>query len=289
LQLFVFSNTFWHHLVLSKGKGMPFSDKRLRTAQQRDPMRGPATVTLAKPRRSGSALPLSPALRAQQALLLKQRLEPHVDGDLEVHVTDNRSVMMSVKRDPRHRRYRLRLHHIFLEAPNELLHEIGRYVVLNARDASKQIGKFIEQNDHRVEPAQGNRRTAIRTRGRFHDLAQIYHDLEGHYFDTRLQTPITWGRNAAAGRRRHSIRLGSYSLDENLIRIHPGLDQSWVPRRYLAWVVFHEMLHVRHPARLVNGRRRFHTNEFIRDEQRYEHYDWARTWEQRNIAALLSL
>ena len=83
--------------------------------------------------------------------------------------------------------------------------------------------------------------------------------------------------------------MGSYSLEENLIRIHPGLDQEWIPACYLRWVVFHEMLHAAQPAPVVNGRHAFHTPEFAAEERRFVQYVEATEWERRNIAALLCI
>ena len=48
--------------------------------------------------------------------------------------------------------------------------------------------------------------------------------------------------------------MGSYSADSKVIRIHPALDQPLVPRFFVEWIVFHEMLH--HVYRARRGRRR---------------------------------
>jgi hypothetical protein len=228
-------------------------------------------------------------LRARQALTLKRTISEYLDGDLDVHVTDNRTVMVSVKRDPRHRRYRMRIHHIFVHAPTSIIKALARYVALNDRTASSEIGRFIEQNDHRVPDRDLGRNTQPRTLGKCYDLAQLFDDLNQRYFDGTVGARITWGRNAAQKRARNTIRLGSYSVDENLIRIHPGLDQRWVPMHYLQWVVYHEMLHVMHPVTVCRGRRRFHPPAFLDDERKFERIEWAERWEQLNLAALLSV
>ncbi|MBK8479988.1 MAG: hypothetical protein IPL40_02265 [Proteobacteria bacterium] len=233
-----------------------------------------------------SRLPLSPAVRAQQAVELRQRLSVHLAGQVDVLVTDNRRVMLSVKRDPRHRRYSLRAHHIFTDAPTTTIHALAAYVTDNDRSASRALSRFIEENEHRLPRRRGERRSAPRTSGAVHDLALIFADLNREYFDAALSCTITWGRDAARARARRSIRLGSYTHEDNLIRIHPGLDQSWVPDFYLRWVVFHEMLHTQHPVTTSNGRRCFHGPAFADDERRFAHYELARAWERRNLPAL---
>ena len=37
------------------------------------------------------------------------------------------------------------------------------------------------------------------------------------------------------------MELGSCVSHENRIRVHPCLHQAFVPRQYVAWVVFHEL------------------------------------------------
>ncbi len=64
--------------------------------------------------------------------------------------------------------------------------------------------------------------------------------------------------------------MGSYSVEDRLIRIHRSLDREFVPRFFVAWIVFHEMLHQVHDIRVKNGRREFHSKEFLADEAMYE-------------------
>lgn len=244
-------------------------------------------------------LPISPALRAQQAVALRKRIAPLIEGQLEIHLTDNRTVMLSVKRDIRHRRFSARMHHMFIHAPTSIIEALSRYIEHNDPEASSELGQFIENNDGHVMPhpeeesSSPNNRSpqspTIRTTGKVYDLAELFNTLNRRYFGGKIASTITWGKNPAAGRQRRSIRLGSYSVEENLIRIHPGLDQRWVPATYVAWVVYHEMLHAVHPAVIKNGRRTFHTPEFMADEKRFEGYELAHKWERQNIASLLSV
>jgi hypothetical protein len=102
--------------------------------------------------------------------------------------------------------------------------------------------------------------------------------------------PTTSG--APAGRRRRprrSIKMGSFSVEDRVIRIHPALDQTAVPRYFVAWIVFHEMLHGKHEVTRVGGRRCFHTKEFLADERTFQHYQRAFAWEKRNIDRLLGV
>ncbi len=82
--------------------------------------------------------------------------------------------------------------------------------------------------------------------------------------------------------------MGSYSVEDRLIRIHRSLDRAFVPRFFVAWIVFHEMLHQVHDIRVKNGRREFHSKEFLSDEAQYADYDQARHWERQHLDALLT-
>jgi hypothetical protein len=47
------------------------------------------------------------------------------------------------------------------------------------------------------------------------------------------------------------------------------------------------MLHQVHDIPVVDGRRQFHTPEFLAEEAKFEHYEAARLWERRNLDRLL--
>ena len=81
--------------------------------------------------------------------------------------------------------------------------------------------------------------------------------------------------------------MGSYSVEDQLIRIHPSLDRTYVPRFFIESVVFHEMLHHIHPIPIKGGRRQYHTEEFLANERRFPRYMDAKKWERANIDRLL--
>jgi hypothetical protein len=73
-----------------------------------------------------------------------------------------------------------------------------------------------------------------------------------------------------------------------VIRIHPLLDQPFVPRWFLEYVLYHEMLHSVVPEEVDStGRRRIHTQEFYRRERAFPRYHRARRWETENLARCL--
>ena len=66
------------------------------------------------------------------------------------------------------------------------------------------------------------------------------------------------------------------------------LDAPFVPTWFLEYVIYHEMLHAVVPEEQdEKGRRRIHTEEFNRREQRFHCYQRARRWEDENLDRFL--
>ena len=205
---------------------------------------------------------------------------------LELALTNNHYSMISVRRKTDG--YRLRLHRMFVDAEARVVRALARYVVHNDRRASTLLGEYIEEHQHIIRQQERRpRHIRLRTTGRHHDLRAIYDRLNAQMFAGELEARITWGPGVGAGRRRRSIKMGSFAVEDRVIRIHPALDQENVPEFFVAWIVFHEMLHGKHEVRRANGRRRFHTAEFLAEERTFPEYARACAWEKANLDRLL--
>ena len=199
-------------------------------------------------------------------------------------VTDNRSTMLSAR--PKGGRLEVRLHHMFLTADEDILDAVGDYLSHSEARAGRIIDRFIEANrTHFV--ASGPPPSTLRAQGRHHDLQAIVEDLAGRHFGGQMDVRITWGRRVQPKRRQRSLQLGTYLPDERLIRIHPALDQPWVPTFFVEAVVFHEMLHHDMPAVVHNGRRHYHTRAFRKRERSFEFHTAAQQWQKENLWRLL--
>lgn len=205
---------------------------------------------------------------------------------LELRLTNNHYSMISVRR--KSDGYRLRLHQMFVGAEPRVVRALARYVVHNDRRASTLLGEYIEQNQHIIrQQARRPRRLTLRTAGKFHDLQAVFDRLNTERFGGTLDARITWGPVTSRRQRRRSIKMGSFAVEDRIIRIHPALDQACVPDYFVAWIVFHEMLHGKHEVRRENGRRRFHTPAFLAEERLFTDYDRACAWEKQNLDRLL--
>jgi hypothetical protein len=178
---------------------------------------------------------------------------------------------------------------MFADAPDRVLRALSRYIARADRQDSALLVGYIEANHWRIRRNRHRRRTLTPDpMGRVHDLAEILDDLNQRHFGGEINARITWGARATRSQRRQSIKMGSYSVEDRLIRIHPALDHPEVPRFFVEWIVFHEMLHQVFDIPTVNGRRQFHPPRFLQREREFEHYELARRWERRHLDRLLS-
>lgn len=217
---------------------------------------------------------------------LERRLNVAHGGVVQLSVTDNRRRM--VTRTQVNGVLKVRVHMMFLDAPARVVDALVRYVVDGDQQASTLVGQFIEANSHRiraVRPARG----PLRTKGSVHDLYAVLAEVSERYLGASPpDVAITWGRQTQPnGGPRKTIKLGSYSATERLIRVHPSLDKEWVPRYFVSYIVYHELLHHVIPAVLDGGRALLHTSEFLQREREFRHYERAIAWERKHIHRLL--
>ena len=216
-------------------------------------------------------------LLALEESAFQAELERRTGMRISLTVTNNSSSLMAFYPDRAGRSARLRIHHMFLTADTQVIGALATWLTHRRHKRSAAlIDAFIRSNEHLIQRAARTRR--LRTTGNVHDLASYFDELNATEFGGGVATPITWGRNVTRNRRR-SIRLGSYSPEDDIIRIHPNLDQAFVPEFFVKYIVFHEMLHANLGVELAeNGRRRVHTPEFNRRERAYRDYDRAMEW-----------
>lgn len=199
--------------------------------------------------------------------------------------TDNRSVMISVKGNAAG--YRLRVQKLFREAPDNVWQALVAHVRSRDRGASAVLRQYVKLHQHLLEPQRRHSgRAVLQPQGQCFDLEAVYRRLNRDYFSEQVEAHITWGRRPP-GRRRRSIRFGAYDSRKRLIRIHPLLDQPFVPLYVVENVVFHEMLHQLNPPQCVNGRWSIHTPAFRRQEREYVHFERAEDWQRRHLTKLL--
>jgi hypothetical protein len=120
------------------------------------------------------------------------------------------------------------------------------------------------------------RKMVSSARGNVYDLNKMFRRLNRRYFNSELNPPtITWSQ-----RRTRSI-LGHHDRVYDTITISKSLDSADIPAWFVEYILYHEMLHIKHPARLIRGRRYYHTSSFRVDERRFPRYAEAQQWLER--------
>ncbi len=124
--------------------------------------------------------------------------------------------------------------------------------------------------------------------GKYFDLRAIFDQLNGRYFRNRLRDyTVVWGRRRKQRPKEYFV-FGTIQEEDRVIRINPWLDQPFVPRWFIKYVMYHEMLHAFVPDEIgPDGRRRVHTDEFYRRERQFRGYQRARRWEEENLERFL--
>jgi hypothetical protein len=150
--------------------------------------------------------------------------------------------------------------------PRQFLEEYRRF--LHAAPTRRKLAALRRKRSSRP----------IRVHGEWHDLRQLFAELNGRYFAGRLEAPrLGWSTRA------WRAQLGCFDPALRTILINRRLDDASVPRYVVGYVLYHEMLHMKHPLRREQCRLRAHSAEFRAEEKQFHEYDRAvkfleRTW-----------
>ncbi|HYW71820.1 MAG TPA: SprT-like domain-containing protein [Pyrinomonadaceae bacterium] len=182
----------------------------------------------------------------------------------------------------------VRISDLFRSAPSEVIRALAFLLV--ARLLSRKPRRDHEQlyRSYAFSPEvlrasdlarrQRGRKIVSTATGRVYDLNRIFLRVNRRYFDGQIEKPtLTWSQ-----RRTRSI-LGHHDAAHETITISKTLDSHDVPEWFVEYIMFHEMLHIKHPARLINGRRYYHTPAFRAEEKAYPRYEQAQEWLDRVI------
>lgn len=227
-----------------------------------------------------------PAERFLRARGLADAVSRRLGRPVQLSVTDNRSTMISYRR--KDDVLLLRVHHMFLGAPEQVVRAIADYSGKGKKAASALIDAWVRE--HTTNIRVGHRkgpRARLKAQGKFHDLREIFDRVNDLVFSGRIDARIGWGRAPNGGGRRRTIRMGVYDHLSRTIRVHPALDRPEVPLFFVEYIVFHEMLHQAIPGEEKGRRRQHHGPEFRRREKAWPDYEKAIAWEQENLSMLL--
>ncbi len=115
------------------------------------------------------------------------------------------------------------------------------------------------------------RMTHADPRGQHFDLSRLFDALNTKYFGGDLERPhIGW--STRSWRR----QFGCYDPGPNQILLNRRMDRPGVPACAVEYVLFHEMLHVKHPTRRSGCSLVSHSREFREEEKLFTEFEKAR-------------
>jgi predicted metal-dependent hydrolase len=132
----------------------------------------------------------------------------------------------------------------------------------------------ISEKAHLLRQVRGRKRIET-AQGRIYNLESVFDDLNVRFFYGLLARPqMTWSRDHA----RNS--LGHYDPAHNAIVVSRVFDHPRVPRCAVEYIVYHEMLHLKHPVKLRGSRRCVHSADFQAEERMFPDLERARRFLQ---------
>jgi len=218
--------------------------------------------------------------------------EHYLTGQLgrEVRVRYGRARRQVIVAYPERAGLRVRMNQVFERAPQPVRAAVADWLRVgrSARGACRELDDWIASIVATLGPPRAPR---LVVRGEHHDLSEITDELLADEFRAlpreRHPSGVTWGRRGGRSARR-SLQLGSFDPETTLVRIHPVLDQAAVPRWFVRYVLFHELLHAELNEPCREGQRpRHHGREFRQRETAYPGTAHALAWQHENLPALL--
>ena len=170
----------------------------------------------------------------------------------------------------------VRLSDLLEGAPDSVLRAIAHILLAKMyrrpidRGLAARYRKYVGSHDivrkaHLVRQMRGSKRLRS-PRGHFYDLDAVFEELNARFFHGLMARPrMSWSQTKT---RRI---LGHYDPAHNAIIISRVFDHFAVPRYVLEYIVYHEMLHLKHPVRLRGSRRCVHSAEFQAEEKLFPH------------------
>ena len=120
------------------------------------------------------------------------------------------------------------------------------------------------------------RPSATNPRGQHFDLSAIFDSLNAKYFGGTLARPHLGWSNRSWLR-----QFGCFDPGPNLILLNRRMDHPRVPQFVVEYVLFHEMLHVKHPTRRSGCSLVSHSREFRAEEKLFPEFVRARRFLDR--------
>jgi predicted metal-dependent hydrolase len=180
-------------------------------------------------------------------------------------------------------RLHVRLSDLLEGAPESVIEAIAHILLAKiyrkpiAAAQAARYRRYVSSHDisakaHLVRQIRGRKRI-VSAKGHVYHLEEIFDALNQQFFHALLARPrMTWSQL----RSRRS--LAHYDPAHNAIVVSRIFDHLFVPRCAVEYIVYHEMLHLKHPVRLRGSRRCVHGKEFQAEEKLFPHLNQAKAF-----------
>jgi predicted metal-dependent hydrolase len=180
----------------------------------------------------------------------------------------------------------VRLSDLLEGAPETVLRAIAHILLAKMyrrpidRAHAARYRKYVGSHDivrkaHLVRQMRG-RKLLRSPHGHYYDLDAIFEELNTRFFTGLMARPrMSWSQTKT---RRI---LGHYDPAHNAIIISRIFDHPTIPGYVLEYIVYHEMLHLKHPVRLRGSRRCVHSAEFQAEEKLFPRVNEANAFLKR--------
>jgi hypothetical protein len=136
-------------------------------------------------------------------------------------------------------------------------------------------GQDIRAKAHLVRQVRGRKRIGS-AKGVVYHLEEIFDELNRRFFHGLLARPrMTWSQV------RSRRNLGHYDPAHNAIVVSRIFDHPLVPRYAVEYILYHEMLHLKHPVKMRGSRRCVHSKEFQAEEKLFPELHQAKAFLKR--------
>jgi hypothetical protein len=159
-------------------------------------------------------------------------------------------------------------------APESVIHAIAHILLAklyrkpvnaahNLRYKRFSSSAAVTRQTELIRRARGSKRFSG-PEGRYFHLEDVFDALNTRFFGGLLGRPdLTWSEHQA------KRSLGHYDAAHNTIVVSRVFDRPSSPRYALEYLLYHEMLHLKHPVKTRGLRRCVHSAEFKAEEARF--------------------
>jgi len=142
----------------------------------------------------------------------------------------------------------------------------------NTRYRRFASSESVLRQTERIRQMRGRKKIST-AKGDYYDLEEVFETLNTRFFHGLMGRPLlTWSE--------HNARrlLGHYDAAHNTIMVSRVFDRKNTPRYAIEYLMYHEMLHLKHPVKVRGGRRCVHPREFQAEEKLFPELEQAKAY-----------